>query len=77
MKLIVITHTGEQVEARCDRCRHWEAIPRRIGVGACRKITTGSHGGAAWIVDSGFEGDPEINTESYHGCALFASKEQS
>lgn len=24
MKLVVIIDTGEQVEARCDRCRHWD-----------------------------------------------------
>lgn len=29
MKLVVITDTGEQVEARCDGCRHW-------GTGAAR-----------------------------------------
>lgn len=28
MKLVVITDTGEQIEARCAECAHWEA---RIG----------------------------------------------
>lgn len=25
MKLVVITDTGEQIEARCDVCRHWDS----------------------------------------------------
>jgi hypothetical protein len=25
MKLVVISDTGESVEARCDGCRHWKA----------------------------------------------------
>lgn len=40
MKLVVITDTGEQIEARCDGCRHWKRL--RGDEGVCEKLSRGA-----------------------------------
>lgn len=61
VKLVVITDTGESVEARCDACRHWL---RYFGGGACDELS----------VNTG-EGPMHLNTTDRFGCVLFEPKE--
>lgn len=70
MKLVLITDTGERIEARCDRCRHWE------GGEVCQSIQPWSgavpHNGA-WI-DLTKDDGAVLGTRPDFGCALFEVK---
>lgn len=56
MKLVVISDTGEQIEARCDRCRHWKPEPdglirvgRDLGYRAAEEPGYGRCSSAPWL----------------------------
>ncbi len=71
MKLVVITDTGEQVEVRCDACRHWNAAALSVdpGFAYCRKAWTGPPAD-----DPGFGSRAPLVTSAGFGCVLFGRK---
>jgi len=73
MKLMMITDDSENVEVRCDRCRHWEA-PDSDGFAMCSGLDDRRGAFVSDVAGVSLYGNSELMTRAEHGCALFEAK---
>lgn len=88
MKFVIISDTGEQIEARCDVCRHWASL---VEVGRLRPCGATRHAQSVSGLRE-FEKNTAtvapyfmetvhvttmfvLYTPAHHACALFERKE--
>jgi hypothetical protein len=74
VKLVVITDTGETIEARCDGCRHWRGIGKWTDV--CKRIVQDTDG-VAFLENGDYASSaPALHTAPSWGCRSFEAKER-